>query len=287
MSSKNSPRSQPVGVDAGASLIKIAAWTPQGKLALESLAGGAYRAAAARLLELAESGTLGAVLTGCGAKTLGGELQGEARYLDEFEAWGLGARHRLAQVEPPCERFLLVSLGTGTSALLVEAERTRRVGGTALGGGTLLGLAGSLLGTRDFGEILELARQGDRGNVDLLVEDLYPEGLPTLPGALNAASFGKLAQGLPSQPADRAHALLGLLGENVALLASTLAAQHDVTHVAFGGGVLRDNVQLRDLLVAVCRMSGQQPLLLEDGEYTGALGALVHAGLQPSTLGAD
>ena len=48
MPSKNPSQSSLVGVDAGASLIKIAAWTPHGKLALQSLNGAAYSAAAAQ-----------------------------------------------------------------------------------------------------------------------------------------------------------------------------------------------------------------------------------------------
>ena len=38
--------------------------------------------------------------------------------------------------------------------LLVEPERATRVGGTALGGGTLLGLGSALVGTADFDELV-------------------------------------------------------------------------------------------------------------------------------------
>jgi len=265
------------GADAGASVIKLAVETPQGGISLQRVDGDARARAAAQLKALEGGGSLRAALTGCGARALAQEIGGSLLEVDEFQAWGLGARKLLVDAGQPLDRFLLVSVGTGTSALLVEPSGTRRVGGTALGGGTLLGLADALLDSRDFAEIVRLAEQGDRGGVDLLVEDLYPEGAPGLPGGLNAASFGKLARGLPGRPADRAHALLGLLGENIGMLCAALAAQHRVDHVVFGGGTLRDNPRLCDLLRAMCLAGGHQPLLLQDGEFVGAVGALVHA----------
>lgn len=277
MPAENLSGTQLVGADAGASLIKLAAEAPQGKLALERLGGDDYAAAALRLQALGEAGTLRVAFTGCGAVALARETRVAPLQVDEFQAWGLGAQHLLGAAGHPLSRFLLVSVGTGTSALLVEPDETRRVGGTALGGGALLGLATHLLGTRDYAEILRLAAQGERGRVDLLVEDLYPDGAPGLPGGLNAASFGKLARGLPTRNEDRAHALLALLGENIGMLCSSLAAQHGVEHVVFGGGALHENAQLGDLLCAICRLAGQHPLLLRDGEYAGAVGALVHA----------
>ncbi|MFP8875685.1 MAG: hypothetical protein VCB99_01975 [Myxococcota bacterium] len=265
------------GADAGASFIKLAVETPQGGIDLHRLKGNAYAGAATQLKTPAGRSALRAALTGCGAGTLAQVIGGPLLEVDEFQAWGLGARQILSDSGQPLERFLLVSVGTGTSALLVEPGGTRRVGGTALGGGTLLGLSNALLGSRDFSEIVRLAEQGDRSCVDLLVEDLYPQGAPGLPGGLNAASFGKLARGSISLPADRAHALMGLLGENIGMLCAALAAQHEVTHVVFGGGTLRDNVRLCDLLRAMCMAGGHQPLLLPDGDFVGAVGALVHA----------
>ena len=81
-------------------------------------------------------GTLTPVFFGSALNNFGVE-----ELLDEFDAWRAGAIRLLErQGEKPPERDLLVSLGTGTSMLLVEPGRANRVGGTALGGGTLLGL---------------------------------------------------------------------------------------------------------------------------------------------------
>jgi len=285
VTAENPTRSQIVGADAGASLIKLALEDPPGTYTLQRMDGGAFVLAGAQLRALREQGVLRAAITGCGAQKLAEEIGGALLPIDEFQAWGLGARQLLADAGQPLQRFLLVSVGTGTSALLVEPGRTQRVGGSALGGGALLGLAASLLDTRDYSQIMQMAEQGDRKRVDLLVGDLYPEGVAGLPGDLNAASFGKLARGLPSEAADRAHALLGLLGENIGMLCAALATRHDVEHVVFGGGALSKGSHLGDLLRAICQGSGQQAILLRDGAYVGAVGALVHARQHAEALG--
>ena len=100
-------------------------------------------------------------------------------------------------------RYLLVSVGTGTSILLVDGASVTRIGGTALGGGTLLGLAAGLLGTSDFDEIAALAQRGSRQTVDLLVSDIYPAGGIALAGDLTAANFGKYARRLRDGERDR------------------------------------------------------------------------------------
>jgi type II pantothenate kinase len=70
--------------------------------------------------------------------------------------------------------YLLVNIGTGVSMLLVEGEgQFRRVGGTALGGGTFFGLVSLLTGAKTFQEAIALTKKGNHMNVDLLVRDIY------------------------------------------------------------------------------------------------------------------
>jgi type II pantothenate kinase len=113
--------------------------------------------------------------------------------------------------------------------------------------------------------------------VDLLVSDIYPEGDFPLPGDVNAASFGKLAR--PGAPPvareDLAHAIMGLVGENVGLLCAGLAARHGVARVVFGGSTLRGNSSLAEIVGGLCRVLGHQPFFPPEGQYAGALGALV------------
>src|SRR5262249_28098306 len=152
------------------------------------------------------------------------------------------------------DRYLLVSLGTGTSVLAVEDGRVERVGGTALGGGTVLGLGRLLLGVESFQELAAMAERGDRRTVDLLIGDVYRGRNAPLLGDLPAASFAKLAS---TRPEDLAHALMGLVGENVALLCGGLARGVHVEAVVYCGSTLSENPALRRIVTEIATYLGQ------------------------------
>ena len=268
-----------VGLDWGATLGKLAVRSPAGALSFRLLP---TRDVEAGQRAIAETGAQRIGLTGGGAATVAKGLAGETVQVNEFAAWGCGAAALLAdQPLAPSRRYLLVSLGTGTSVLLVDGLSVTRVGGTALGGGTLVGLAAGLFGTGDFGRIAELARGGSRREVDLLVSDIYRAGGIALAGDLTAANFGKLAPRLAAgervSDADLSHALMGLVGENVALVCAGLAAAAQVPRIVFGGSTLRDNPVLVEVVGDITRALGREPVFLPRGEFAGALGALLLA----------
>jgi type II pantothenate kinase len=272
-----------VGVDAGATLAKVAVRTASGATERHLLPAQAVDEIAQKLAQLAPA-RVG--LTGGGAAALHARLGGpsggapEALRVNEFAAWGSGAASLLRDQDAGAdEPYLLVSLGTGTSVLLVDGLSVSRVGGTALGGGTVVGLGALALGTVDFAELAALAARGDRRAVDLLVSDIYRPGEFALTGDLTAANFGRLARGGRgvARAEDLAHAIMGLVGENVALVCAGLALPHGVRRVVFAGSTLRDNPALREVLVRITSAFGREPLMLEGGEFAGALGALLLA----------
>jgi type II pantothenate kinase len=267
------PRGTAAGADVGATLVKLAFRDAAGHTTTASLPADALDAVAQRLRDLAP-GELG--VTGGGAPRLAERLARPAVMVGEFEAWAEGARQLLGR-DPP-ERFLVVSVGTGTSALLVDPGCVTRAGGTALGGGAILGLGAVLFGERSFDAIAALAQRGDRRRVDLLISDIYPAGDFLLPGDVNAASFAKLARA-DSAPAaaDLAHAVMGLVGENIALICAGIAARSNTELIAFGGSTLRANPALNAILGGVCAALGRKPHFLAEGQYTGAIGALALA----------
>ena len=262
------------GADVGTSLVKLALRGADGDTRYELLPSGDLSAVAARL---AASSPSRVGLTGGGASRLSRLIDSDTAEVGEFEAWADGARSMLHEEGQAPPRFLLVSVGTGTSALLVEDDAVRRVGGTALGGGTILGLGRELAGTGRFEDLCALASAGDRKRVDLLIADVYPEGGFMLPAEVNAASFARiarLADGESARPDDLVQSLMGLVGENVALICCGLAAANHVTPIVFGGTSLRGNPTLVGVLRLVCLALRTHPTFLPRGEFAGALGAL-------------
>ena len=72
-----------------------------------------------------------------------------------------------------------MSIGSGISIIKVNDNGSyQRVGGTMIGGGTLLGLANLLTGVKDFDTINELAMKGNNAGVDMLIKDIYGDKIP-------------------------------------------------------------------------------------------------------------
>ena len=93
--------------------------------------------------------------------------------------------------------YLLVNIGSGVSMIKVSGpDDFQRIGGTSLGGGTLWGLLSLLTGARNFDDMLAMADKGDNTAVDLLVGDIYGEGMGYekigLKETTIASSFGKV-----------------------------------------------------------------------------------------------
>ena len=261
-----------VGIDAGATLCKVV----HHEQTLRSFRYSSRELERVRE-EVARLGARRIGVTGAGASGLGPEISGVAvTRVEEFEAWGRGAPILASRsgFELP-DRYLLVSVGTGTSALGATEGKASRVGGTALGGGTLLGLGRLLLGTEAFAELAALATRGDRRAVDLLVGDIYAGGQSPLPPDLTASNFAKLQS---TRPADLALALMGLVGENVALICASLARQLGAQTVLYCGSTVADNPALQTIMTQVTRMAGAEPHFLEHGAFCGAIGAAALAG---------
>lgn len=285
-----------LGLDIGATLAKIARQDRGNPAAteFEFLPSSDLRAVTERVTKLSPK-RIG--ITGGGSAQLSSLLSGHVRDLrdlrcvNEFEAWGAGAAQLLGanRAEPIVgrpssrDRFLLVSLGTGTSILQIDGDRVTRVGGTALGGGTVVGLGGALTGAT-FEELCSLAQEGSASAVDLRVSDIYGPNEFALAGELTAANFGKLArkaerrdgrfEATKASRADLATGVMGLVGENVALICAGLAAVTETKTIVIGGSTVRDNPRLVDVLHEVMTLCGLHVCFLPNGEFAGALGAL-------------
>lgn len=96
--------------------------------------------------------------------------------------------------------ILMVNIGSGISMLKVSEKDgnidCERVGGTCLGGGFFLGLCETLLGTRNFGELLSNAEEGNNLNVDLGPTDFshLEKNWPDLMDAPVLVSLGKVSK---------------------------------------------------------------------------------------------
>mmetsp|Transcript_2140 Transcript_2140/g.4925 ORF Transcript_2140/g.4925 Transcript_2140/m.4925 type:complete len:515 (-) Transcript_2140:139-1683(-) len=187
----------------------------------------------------------------------------------------------------PLFPLILVNMGSGVSILRVDSAAPNdyvRVGGTACGGGTFLGLARALTSAKTFQQALSLAEAGDAGRADKLVSDIYGvEGCEALglPGNLTAVNFGKLGDvpsngGMPCSEADLARSLLQMVTQQSVILGGAFARQAGcVGRVFFVGGFVDENNRIaRRSIAQNFRNLGGCAYFLTHSDFLGALGSL-------------
>lgn len=211
-----------------------------------------------------------AVLTGVGASFIPGALCGvPTAKVSEFEAIGCGG---LAAAGLP--RALVISMGTGTAVVLADGQSRVHVGGSGLGGGTICGLGGLLLGQSDILAISRLARQGRLQKVDLLVGDICCQESDTLPLCLTASNFGKVDG---PAPADLALGLIHMVLQNVGKIA-VFATQNTPVRQVVLTGALAGLPQAGPIFEEMGRLYGRQFLLPAQPAFATAWGAVLAAG---------
>lgn len=184
-----------VGIDIGGSTTKISGFLGTELLKciqveasnpIASLFGAFGQFLTENELELSDISEIH--LTGVGSSAVTKPIYGIPTFkVDEFVANGGGGRFFSKE-----EKGVVVSMGTGTSYVLVEEDKFTYLGGIAIGGGTILGLSKLLLNTKDIDVIQELAAHGDFRHIDLRIGDISKNPLPGLNLNVTAANFGKV-----------------------------------------------------------------------------------------------
>ncbi len=199
--------------------------------------------------------------------------------VSEAVAIGRGGLH-LANLK----QALVVSAGTGT-AMIASNTNTKSFlhqSGSAVGGGTLLGLARLLLGTTDVEELGALAARGNAANIDSTLQDAIGGGIGHLPANATAVNFGLVAKLNPGEPLtskdfaaeDLAAALVTLVAQVIGVIAlNTAQSSHQENIVVIGR--LLQMPTMRQRLEDVWDFYGvsAKPIVPKNAALATALGA--------------
>ena len=120
---------------------------------------------------------------------------------------------RLAGVE----RAIIVSMGTGTALVAVDGEKCVHLGGSGVGGGSLLGLCDKMIGVRSVEHIVAMAQRGRLSNVDLTIGDITEGVLSGMGSEITASNFGKLSDVASSD--DLAMGVANLVFQTIGMFA--------------------------------------------------------------------
>lgn len=138
--------------------------------------------------------------------------------VDEMRSLGIGGL-----VASGLESGLVVSAGTGTAMVAADRLSVKHVTGSAVGGGTLMGLSNFLLNTTDPVEIDQLAIAGDASKVDIMLDEAVGGQVGRLPAHANAVNLGKLARSGDFSREDLAAGLVRLVAQVTAVIAINAA----------------------------------------------------------------
>ena len=175
---------------------------------------------------------------------------------------------------------LIVTLGTGISILLYH-QKVIHLGGSAMGGAFFMGLVKIISEDIDFDDAINLASKGNRYNFDLKVSDIYsPEDgrISNLFREYTAASLGKIddSTNIASlNKADFFNSIICLIGENIATIVNLFAEIHNIQEILFSGGFLIENEVLKKILKIICRFNKRRAVILQNSQFSGAIGALL------------
>ena len=150
----------------------------------------------------------------------------------EFKSIGLGGLYLSG-----LSRAMVVSMGTGTAIVHAKAgQDADYLGGTGVGGGTLIGLSKKMLGIEEISHLADLAKDGDLSSIDLRIGDITKKDTSVgLSDILTASNFGKLSD--IATPADVALGILNMVFATVGMLALFAARSREVKDSVLTGNL--------------------------------------------------
>ncbi len=268
-----------VGIDIGGSTTKISGFYGKELLKcvqvmasnpIASLFGAFGQFLTDNELELSDIAEIR--LTGVGSSGVVKPIYGIPTYkVDEFVANGVGGRFFSKE-----EKSVVVSMGTGTSYVLVEGDKLTHLGGIAIGGGTIVGLSKLLLNTRDIDAIQEMSLRGDISQIDLRIGDISKQPLPGLNLNVTAANFGKVEEMVSKD--DIAAGIVHMVIENLCHTGTLIAQDKGVKEFILIGSLA--NFAECDYITKECADLAGEGVYFVIPEYAG-FGTAIGAALAP------
>jgi type II pantothenate kinase len=262
-----------IGIDIGSTTTKAVSIDPDGKIqkiktkavdAVTSATGAFGKMIVENNIKMGDIERI--LITGAGASKLNNDLFGIPTVkVDEFTAIGIGGMFLSGK-----DNIVIANIGTGTVIIEATRDHISHMGGSGVGGGTILGLAKKLIATSDFSGIMKQAEQGELNRVDLLMEDIMDMNLSFLKRSATASNFGKMLDSARNE--DIALSILNMVYQVIGML-SVFAARVKNTDRVIITGNGSDNPLGKQVLAEISEMYKIIFEYPEDAAYTTAIGA--------------
>ncbi|MDR2793720.1 MAG: pantothenate kinase [Treponema sp.] len=206
------------------------------------------------------------MITGAGATKIKNAIFGiPTKRVDEIAAIGVGGKFLSEK-----DSIVIANIGTGTAIIEVKKDKISHIGGSGVGGGTILGLAKKLLATSQFSAVMELAKDGNLNQVDLLLEDITDTGISFLNKEATASNFGKMLDSARNE--DIALGILNMVYQVIGMLAVFAAKSKNIDRVIVTGNGSANPIG-KNILAAITDMYHIQFEYPSNAVYATAIGA--------------
>ena len=188
--------------------------------------------------------------------------------VDEIAATGVGGLFLSNK-----SQALIVSVGTGTAIIAArdDGKRINHVGGTGVGGGTVMGLARKILGINDFQALEALALKGNAKRVDLTVGDIVGGPVGIMPADATASNLARLND--ETLPEDVAAGIFNLVSQVVGVVSVLAVKSCNLEEdVIFVGRLVRSPL-VSSIIYETARVFNVKAFMPENGEFCTAIGA--------------
>ncbi len=268
-----------IGIDVGGSTTKIVGFDENKNLIEPMFVQGSdqitsiYGAFGKFITEngLALSDVSGIKVTGVGATFLEkGIYSLKCDKVSEFKSIGRGGLYLSG-----LDRALIASLGTGSACVYADRDgNIEYLGGTGVGGGTLMGLSRLMLGMDNINHIYKLAEEGDLNKIDLRIKNITKkDDFSALEPELTVANFGKISD--IAERSDIALGILNMVFETVGTTAIFAARTKNIKDIVLTGN-LTTIPQAKEIFANVGRMLGANFIIPKYSQYGTVIGAALH-----------
>ena len=192
--------------------------------------------------------------------------------VSEFECIGLGGLYLSG-----LDEAIVVSMGTGTALIhskkVGEATMVKYLGGTGVGGGTLLGLTQKLTGVGTVEHIEKMCAEGDISKIDLRISDISKNRTyENMKDNLTVSNFGKVSD--IATPEDIALGVANMVAETIAMVAVFAARGCGVKDVVLTGN-LSTIAPIRQTFEGLDQF-GVNFIIPENAQFGTVIGAALH-----------
>ena len=236
-----------LGIDVGGSTTKIVGLTPGGEL-ISTMTVRAYDQ----------------------ITPLSGDIYGiPTQRIEEFSAIARGGL-ALAGLD----EAVVVSMGTGTAFIHAHGKDYSHIGGSGVGGGTIVGLGKKLTGASDHESLCALAERGSLSHVDLTIGDISKNDIEKLGSEITAANFANVKDS--ATDCDLALGVVNMVLQTILTLAVFACKNSSVKKVILTGAL----TGLRELLPMIELFKTLYPvefIVPENAAFATAVGAALHS----------